>query len=496
MGIIEKQATKNTIFSYSGAALGFISVIYSAQVLNPDENGLIRLLLSIALLLAQFAALGFNNITLRYFPYFRNKEKGHHGFLFYGLVISLIGFILCVLFYVLFKNKLIETNLEKSSLFVDYVIYILPLTFLILFFNLFDYYLRSFYSSVIGTSSKDFTQRIIILLVLSLYYFELIPFNSFVFLYAAAVGLPTLILFLYIIKIGEWHIKPVKGIIDASMRRGMVKLGLYSILAGGGGLILANIDIIMVNQILGLSETGIYGIAFYFGTIIIIPSRSIIRIATTIISESFKKKDYKEIASIYVKSCNTQLAIGLLLFVGIWCNIDNIMLLLPEAYRGGEKVILFIALGYLIDMATGVNYVIMITSKYFRYDGYFMVLILALAVGSNYLLIPKYGISGAAMATAITIGTYNLMRWIFILYKFNLQPYNFNTIKLLLIGGILYLIGHYLPTINQFIADILLRSSVIGASFISLLLLTEASPELNEKIRKNLKLLPFYNSKD
>ncbi|MGQ0829628.1 MAG: polysaccharide biosynthesis protein, partial [Bacteroidota bacterium] len=82
MGIIEKQATKNVIYSYVGAGLGFITLMWLAHLLSPSENGLIRILISYAALFAQFANLGFTSVTIRFFPYFRNKDKGHHGFLF------------------------------------------------------------------------------------------------------------------------------------------------------------------------------------------------------------------------------------------------------------------------------------------------------------------------------------------------------------------------------------------------------------------------------
>jgi O-antigen/teichoic acid export membrane protein len=493
MGIIEKQATKSAIYSYLGAVLGFVTVTFSSYVLSPEENGLTRLLLSYAILMAQFSGLGFNTITLRFFPYFKNQEKGHHGFLFYGIAITLLGFALSLGGYLLFKNELVAQNLEKSILFAKYSYYILPLTFFTLFFNLFDYYLRACYSSVIGASSKDFTQRILILITLAAFFFKLISFTVFVFTYVLAVSIPTIILLYYIIKLNEWHVKPVKGFIDKTLRIDMIKLGAYSILAGGGGILMANIDILMINNELGLAQAGIFGVAFYFGTIIIIPSRSLIRIATSIVAEAFKKNSMVEISSIYKKSCNTQLTIGLLLYIGIYCNINNIMLILPPAYRGGEAVILLIGLGYLLDMATGINTVIMLTSKHYRYDGYFMFFSLLLAVGGNYLLIPKYGITGSAAATAFTLAVYNILRWLFLYYTYNLQPYDINTLKLLAIGLFALLMGTIIPIMENFIIDIAIRSATIGGLFILLLLKLDASPEINAKIRKNLIFLPLFN---
>lgn len=487
MGIIEKQATKNAIYSYIGAALGFITITISAHLLNPDQNGLVRILIYISALFSQFSGLGFNTVTIRFFPYFRDKDKGHHGYLFYGIITTLTGFLICYAFFYLFKNQIVEYNQEKSKLLVDYLFYLMPLTLFTLFFNLFDYYLRACYSSVIGSSSKDFTQRILILLSLFLYFTKIINFNIFVFLYVASTCIPTLILLFYIVKLDEWHIKPVRGFVSKSLRNEIIKLSLFSILSGSAGLLISSIDLLMVNQKLGLTQTGVYSIAFYFGTIIIIPSRSLLRIALGIVSEAFKKNDLVEINSLYKKSCNSQLVIGLLLFIGIWSNIDNIMSILPPQYAEGKYVILFISAGNLIDMATGINYVIMLTSKYYRYDAYFMFIILFLTIISNFILIPIYGIMGSAIATAITIATYNIMRWLFLYFKFNMQPYDSNTFKIIAIAVIAFLPGYFMPQIINTIIDIAIRSSIVGGIFILLILKTEAAPEINNKIRKNLK---------
>lgn len=485
MGIIEKQATKNAIYSYIGAGLGFLTVMWLPHLLSTDANGLIRVLVSVSALLAQFANLGFSSVTIRLFPYFRNKEKGHHGFLFYGLLISAVGFLLCWLVFLVFKEKIVEDNLEKSKLLVDYLFYLMPLTLFTIFFTLFDNYLRACYSSVIGSFTKEFLQRILILLFLAMYYFQLISFPLFIFLYICSTCLPTVLLLVQIVRLNEWHVKPVRGFISKELRKEIILLSFYSILSGGAGALIANIDTIMVNQLLGLNQTGVYGIAFYFGTIIVIPARSLYRIATGVVAESFRNNELEEINSMYKKSCNSQLTIGLLLFIGIWCNIDNIMALLPAEYAAGRYVILFISAGYLVDMGTGINNVILLTSKHYYYDSFFMFFIVAVTIAANYLLIPIYGITGSAIATAITIAAYNLLRWLFLYFKYQMQPYDANTIKLIAIALLAFLPGYFLPKTGPTFVDIAIRSSIISGLFVLLLLKTNASPDLNNKIRKN-----------
>lgn len=495
MGIIEKQATKNVIFSYLGAGLGFLTILWMPHLFGTDENGLVRILVSVSTLLAQFSNLGFSAVTIRLFPYFRNKDKGHHGFLFYALIVSLAGFLICWFIFYLFKEKIVASNIEKSRLLVDYLFYLMPLTFFTLFFNVFDTYLRAGYNSVIGSFTKELIQRIIILAMLALYYFQVLDFQLFMFTYIAATCLPSFMLMYYIIRQKEWHVKPVRGFITKELRKEIIKLSLYSIFTGLSGAIIVNIDVIMVNDMLGLSKTGVYGIAFYFATIILIPARSIYRITSSVVAEAFKKDNLKEIKSLYNKTCNSQLTIGALLFIGIWTNIDNIMRLLPADYASGRDVILYISAGYLVEMATGINQVIIANSKDYRYESYFIFITIIITIVANYLLIPVFGIAGSAMATAFTVIFANIMRFLFLRIKYKMQPYDLNTIKLIAITVIAFLPGYFLPGFSNLMIDILIRSCIVGGIFILLILRMEASPDLNGKIRKNLNLFSFNNQK-
>lgn len=487
MGIIERQATQNVIISYLGAGLGAITtLILLPHLLTTGENGLIGILVSVSALLAQFGNLGFTSVTIRFFPYFRDKDKGHHGFLFYALLVSAIGFLLCYITFLLLKPYIISSNIEKSKLLVDYLFYLMPLTFFTLFFTVFDTYLRATYNSVVGAITKEVLQRLAIMLLLGAYGFKWISFPVFLFGYIAASSVPTLILAFYTIKQDEWHVKPVRGFVTPQLRKEIIRLSLYSIFSGFTGAIILNVDNIMVNQMLGLNETGVYRIAFFFGTIILIPARSIYRITSSIVAESFKKNHIEEIHTLYNKSCNTQLTIGLLLFIGIWVNLDNIMQILPSEYGPGKLVILYISIGYLFEMATGINQVIIGNSRYFRYETFFVVLMLLVIIVCNYLLIPVYGIVGSAISTTITGIVGNTLRFIFLYNKYKMQPYDKNTLKLVLIGAVTYLVGYMIPWLNNLYLDIAVRSSTVSLLFLFLLLKTEASPELNQKFRKNL----------
>ena len=140
---LQREGIWNTIISYAGIAIGYVNVILLfPNILNEEQVGLTRLLLTISEMFAQFAALGFVNMSVRYFPYFRDKAKQHHGFLFLLLSVPMLGFGLITILFLLFKPTISDYYRENSGLLLDYYYYIIPLAFFTLLFNLFTADLR------------------------------------------------------------------------------------------------------------------------------------------------------------------------------------------------------------------------------------------------------------------------------------------------------------------------------------------------------------------
>lgn len=482
MGIIQKQAIQNTIFSYLGALLGFLTAgLLLPNILTTEENGLLGVLISISTLFAHFSNLGINGVITRMFPYFRDPDNRHHGFLFYPVIVSLLGFALCTIVFFILEDKIIESNIERSKLLVDYLLLLLPLTFFTLFFNVLDAYARALHASVIGAFVKEVLQRIFILIIIGLYFFQLINFSWFVLLYVIAFCFPPLILAVYLLKKQELHIRPNRSFVSKPIAIEMVKVSIYSILTSVSFITISTIDKIMVNDMLGLSEAGIYNITFYFGAIIVIPARSILRISSTVLADAWKNNDIATVEKVYYKSCLNQLIIGSFLLIGIWANIDNIFELLPPAYRLGKYVILFIGLGNLIDMATGLNGAIIITSRYYRYDTIFMLVLVGGTILTNYLLIPVMGLTGSALASLITMFGFNLLRFLFLWSKFGMQPYDLRTVKVIIIGAVTYTTAYFLPYLDNFILDAIVRSTLITIVFGALILKLNISEEITNK---------------
>ncbi|MDX5437582.1 MAG: hypothetical protein LPK03_10330, partial [Pontibacter sp.] len=114
---LQREGIWNTTISYAGILIGYVNtILLFPNYLDEAEVGLTRLLLSISVMYAQFSALGFVNMSVRYFPYFRDKDRQHNGFLFLLLSVPLLGFILTTALFLLFKPAVVGYYIDNSPL--------------------------------------------------------------------------------------------------------------------------------------------------------------------------------------------------------------------------------------------------------------------------------------------------------------------------------------------------------------------------------------------
>lgn len=487
MGIIEKQTIKGSFFSYLGVAFGFITVgLLWPKLLDPEEIGLINFLIAISAILAHLASLGINTVAVRLFPYFRDSKTRHNGFLLMALTFVAIGSILVLIYYLIFRERIVENNIGKSNLVADYAWLIVPFTIATLLYNLFDSLHKVTYNAVIGVFVKEFIFRVLNLILIALYAWFSFRFQLFLNLYFILFSFPALVLIIALYRGHQYNLKFDAGFLNKDLRRSLADVSLFGILGGMGTIAISNIDKIMINRFIDLEATGIYSIAFLFGTIITLPSRPLSKIATTIIAESWKKNDRAAIQSIYSKSCLNQFIFGGLVFLLLWMNLDLVFMIIPPEYETGRYVILFIALTGLVEMATGLNGMIISTSKYYRYQSVFIFFLLVLVIITNLIFIPKFGITGAAMASLLSAIIYNSVRAGFLFRKFRMQPFNF---RFLLILGFLLLTllgGFLVKSVDHWIIRTLLNGLLVLVVYLVPILYFRVSDDINNSLSNNM----------
>jgi O-antigen/teichoic acid export membrane protein len=488
MGIIKKQAIAGSFWAYAGVVLGFVNLaVLSQRFMTTEEVGLTQVLLSFASIFSQIGSLGMGNVAVRLFPQFRNESNKHNGFIALSILVCLFGFLLMCLITFLFKPVFVQTNATESVLLTENYFYIYPLIFFMLFFSIFDSYNRMLFKAVMGTFLRDFFLRILNTITIVLFIFKIVDFEGFVLLFVVVQAIPTIVLTYSLWKRNQLTFKIRFDFINEGLFREIKDVALFGIIAGMSGMALQNIDRIMVSRLIGLEAAGVYSVTFFFATLILISQRAISNISTTVIAESWKRNDLATISDIYVKSSINQFILGVLVFIGIWGNIDNVFLLLKPEYENGKWVIFFIGMSNLVTVLSGVAIYILASSKYYRYHMWLMLFLIGLVIGTNWLLIPIWGLNGAAVASLISMGVYNLIVCFFLYRKFKIHPLRYHHLGIVVAGLVAYFVSNLIAPLSNYLIDIAVRSSVITAVFVMLIVMLKSSDEVNGVVRKIIR---------
>ena len=488
MGIVINQSIKNSLSFYFGMFLGAISTVFVyPNVFNdqPDHWGLIQLIVAYSFIISTFSNFGVPKTFIRFFPIIENKSK----FYFFSFLLITIGYLLFLILALFFEDWFFKF-ISASPLLIDkfYLIYFMVL--IISVYELFVSISRSNLNSTLPTFLNEAFLKSYSLIVLILHGLKILNFDQFLFFYVGGYSMKLIIIFISQINTKSINlIFSLRGIKITEL----IQFGLFVIVGGASAMLVSRLDMVMIGKFMGLKHVAFYSVAFYVGNAIRVPGRAVVAISAPIVSKAWKNNDLKLIKDIYYKSSINQLIIGGIFFVCVWLSVDDIFSLLPEKFSGGRLVVFFIGLSQLFNVAMGVNGAIILNSKYYRFDLYANLFLLAVTFLSNYFFIPDssplkelgiVGINGAAFATALSIFLFNFIKFVFIYVKVKLHPFDIKTLySILLLLFVYYVVDSLSLDFNPYL-NILLNSSISLIIFVPILLYTKLS----------LELLSIYNN--
>jgi O-antigen/teichoic acid export membrane protein len=122
------------------------------------------------------------------------------------------------------------------------------------------------------------------------------------------------------------------------------------------------------------------------------------------------------------------------------------------------------------------------TSSLFRFTTLFMGISIVLQFVLSFLLIPRFGITGAAWATVITLVTNSMFQAGLQKIVYGIAGVNLRLLLVAGIGFVSFLAAYLVPGL-ALIPDILVRSSVVVLVYFSLTYFLKVSVDLNQLIR-------------
>lgn len=431
MGIIQRKSVRTTVVSFIGVAFGSITRLLMPLLLDETQIGLLQLLETISNMLITIFSLGFGQVIIQQFPRFRSEANGHHGFLLFGIIWSLIGIALAWSVFGLFESAFLKEDPETNQLFRSFSFLVFPLIFFRILMGNVDAYVRMLFSTVTGIFLDTFISKLMGTLAVIGLYLSWIDYTYFVYLFTLNLCLPGVVIVVYALVHTSKLRWPHRNLIAKKERRRISQFMLFGIAISASGSVVAYVDTLMIHQLLSLKALGIYTTLAFASRLIIVPSRGVHRISDVVIAEAWKRDDRATIQSIYEKSCLNQLLISVFLFGMGWAFIDPVLSLTENlaTYREQSFVFFFMGIGAVVEMATGVNSVIIASSTRYRYNAYFTMLLAVLSIVFNLVFIQLFQLEGAALASMCSMLVVNFLRGVLLFKVYGFQPFTLRFFK-------------------------------------------------------------------
>lgn len=491
MGVIQRQGSKQGIVRIVSVLIGLVSMLW-IYPLDMENYGYATFLYGTAALMMPLMSFGIPTSSIKFFKEYQNNNTFDNGMYYQMLLLHIAPLILFLLVFFIFRSSfyhLLEFLDMDAQVFRDNEYVILAISFLLAVTSTTVSYISNHGRIVVPSIVQDFGYKLFLPgLILAIY-----------FGYASAIFLPyiimgfwaaaLLIIYLYGVnqKFIQWP-KQWSFVTNRSMLKSILRYSTYGMLASLGALIALRIDTVMITGIIDKQSTGIYATIMMMAAVIDLPQQTIGKIAGPIISRSWTDNNVNEIESIYHKASINSLIFGLFIFMGIWFNLQSLFAISsnPEVFVGTSTVFLILALAKLVDAVTSINSHILLYSQWYRYNLLFLLFLAAVNIVLNIVFIKSYGILGAAMATGISMLLYNLMKYTFIKIKVGIQPFDFNTIKVIIIAASVFALLSFI-SLPENLLGIIMRSTIITALFIPLIYMSKVSLDFNDLIHNYSK---------
>lgn len=484
MSTIRKKGIITTIFIYAGFLLGALNTYLYAKYFQPDQTGLTRVLLDITLLFSSFALLGTNTIVVKFFPYYKNYHKENKSELVtLSFIFSTIGFLIILLSFSTFmKPLIIKKFVAKSPLLVEYFYLVFPLTLFLTLFQVLEAQTWTIQKGHVANFLKELLFRGINTILNLLFIWGLISFPFYADLFSLQYCVIFVALVIYLLYAGQLKLSFKISKLTRRLWKKMVPYSLFILGSNVITLLSTTMDGIIISSFMGLAYTSVFINTQYMSNFIMVPYRAALSMAAGPISQAWKDKDILKLDRIYKKTSLNLLIASSFIFAMIMLNWDDLLAWVkPDPiYHLGKPVMFFLGLYQVIELGTGMNSAIIITSRRWKFELYSNIILLTLTLPLTYVLIKSHGMVGAALAMLISRTIFNIIRYIFLYRVYNLQPFTKKTIVALVLPVAVYPLVAYTIHFNNPFWGLVARSAAFTAVYAVLLLQLKVSEDVTQ----------------
>ena len=443
----QKTILSEAFLSFSGMTLGsvfrYIFSIVMARLLGAQMLGIYSLGNAVTRIAEIFALMGLDNGVLRFVSRDTENTQNVNSSIYSSLKAGLLSstVISIILF---FSAELIVNNFLKEDKFLITVIKLFSLS---LPFSVLTLITSSATQAFKILKYKIFVNQIVNPLTL------LIAFiSSFYFLGTKlSILIPTvtsaIIGLIFILKFLRNFAKvSFKNLIKSEVNKEILKFSIPLMFVSAVGIIMHWVDIVMLGILSNATDVGMYHPIDRTAGLVRMILFAFAGIFAPIFSEHYFKKNIVGMKESYQSSSKYILTFSLPVFIFLFIFASPMLSLFGSEFQNAVALKILLT-GIFVQTIFGLGSSTLSMSGNTTFNLINVSIALILNVTLNYILIPQYGIIGAALSTAIALFILSILRFIENILILNLNLFSVKLLKPTLSGIMTFLIFIYLKSI-------------------------------------------------
>lgn len=223
--------------------------------------------------------------------------------------------------------------------------------------------------------------------------------------------------------------------------------------------LLTGLDTMMLGYFRSSTEVGLYAAATRTALLTGLILTSVNTMFSPMIADLYNREKTQQLGSMFKLSGNWIYIFSLPIFIIFLLFAKDVMAVFGAEFVSAWPVLVIISIAFFLNASTGSVGLMLIMSGYQKLMLYNSITIFIFNIIANYLLIPTYGMIGAAISSCLSIVSYNIIMLVQVYLRLGMHPYNMKFLRVTFYG------------LASFLAFFLLVTSIPGPSLLRLILI-------------------------
>ena len=419
-GYLIKNSVQLFLLQSISLGLGFLLNYVFIKLAGVTDYGQYVYTFNFIYLLVNLCMMGTDSLLVKNISVYDASEnyKKLKGIIFFGVITAVAGSL-----FIAFCSEVIVdlTGIIKNKRNFNWFMLAITSLFMLSVTAVFHASLQGSKKIILSQLAEKIIKPIsMLILVLAVFYVQKkISFNKLVLINLAAIGITLFITLIFFQRNIGFKLKNLRPAFEFNTwiysARSFFLLGILYILN-------SRIDIFLLGLLRGGEEVGIYNIVLKISETVSFGLVIVNFVLAPVIAKLFVSGEIFQLQQVITRAAQMVFLFSFPVVLLIFLFGQNVLAFFGVDFLNGNEALIILCFGQIINILCGSVGTLLMMTGHQRFSLYALGISTVFNIVVNIILTPAYGVVGTAIATAGSLGIWNLLMYWFVRKKIKIYP--------------------------------------------------------------------------